>query len=212
MYPFERFSHALLVASFVVLGWTGFALKFPDHWWARPLMLTPAMRRDFHRGAAILFLIVATMHVVSLMVNKKLRKHWTVMIPRWRDIPDAARMMMFNLGLSERKPVIPPHSYVEKAEYWAVLWGGVIMFATGALLWANSFSMRWLPKAVLDVCTSIHWYEAILATLAIVVWHFYSVILDPDVYPLDTAFLTGRTVRAHDTAEEELETAGVEEG
>jgi hypothetical protein len=44
---------------------------------------------------------------------------------------------------------------------------------------------------------TVHLYEAILATLAIVVWHFYGVIFDPDVYPMDTAWLTGRTVRKH---------------
>jgi hypothetical protein len=37
----------------------------------------------------------------------------------------------------------------------------------------------------------MHFYEALLATLAIVVWHFYTVIFDPDVYPMDTAWLTG---------------------
>ena len=52
-----------------------------------------------------------------------------------------------------------------------------------------------LPKAWLDVVTSVHFYEALLATLAIVVWHFYSIIFDPDVYPLNTAFLTGKTVK-----------------
>jgi cytochrome b subunit of formate dehydrogenase len=205
MYGFERLSHVLLATSFIVLAWTGFALKFAEHWWARPLLLTAGMRRNVHRGAAIVFLVVAVMHIASLIWNRKLRQHWKVLVPRWRDIPDAVRMMMFNMGLSERKPVIPPHSYVEKAEYWAVLWGGIIMFVTGALLWANSFSMRWLPKVVLDVCTSVHWYEAILASLAIGVWHFYSVIFDPDVYPLDTAFLTGRTVRQHETEKEEEE-------
>jgi len=201
MYPFERLSHALLVLSFFVLAWTGFALKYPDEWWARPLRSLNGMRRNIHRGAAIVFLVVALMHVASLIWSKKLRNHWKVLVPRWRDIPDGVRMFMFNIGLSRRKPVIAPHSYIEKAEYWAVLWGGIVMFVSGALLWANSLAMRFLPKSVLDVCTSVHWYEAILATLAIVVWHLYSVILDPDVYPLDTAFITGHTVRQHETEE-----------
>ena len=44
----------------------------------------------------------------------------------------------------------------------------------------------------------MHFYEAVLATLAIVVWHFYSVIFDPDVYPLNTASLTGFSTRLRD--------------
>src|SRR5580700_11089863 len=40
-----------------------------------------------------------------------------------------------------------------------------------------------MPKIVLDVATSVHFYEAVLATLAIVVWYFYSVILTPMFVP-----------------------------
>jgi len=42
----------------------------------------------------------------------------------------------------------------------------------------------------------------LLATLAIVVWHFYPVIFDPDVYPLNTAFLTGITVKKQEQSRE----------
>ena len=76
-----------------------------------------------------------------------------------------------------------------------MVWGAVVMAGSGLLLWANNLAMRFLPKTWLDVATSVHFYEAVLATLAIVVWHFYSVIFDPDVYPLNTAFLTGRSVK-----------------
>lgn len=82
------------------------------------------------------------------------------------------------------------------------------MVATGILLWANNWSLQFLPKWVLDACTSVHWFEAVLASLAIVVWHFYSVMFDPDVYPLDTAWLTGRSPRKRhhgDRQETEME-------
>jgi len=69
------------------------------------------------------------------------------------------------------------------------------MGLTGLLLWANNWALRWLPKSVIDVATAMHFYEAILAALAILVWHFYSVIFDPDIYPLETAFLDGLSVR-----------------
>jgi hypothetical protein len=69
------------------------------------------------------------------------------------------------------------------------------MGLTGLLLWANNWALRWLPKSVIDVATAMHFYEAILAALAILVWHLYSVIFDPDVYPLETAFLDGLSVR-----------------
>ena len=69
------------------------------------------------------------------------------------------------------------------------------MIATGVMLWANNFVLALLPKTWLDVATSVHFYEAVLAALAIVVWHFYAVIFDPDVYPMDMGWFNGRSVR-----------------
>ncbi len=65
------------------------------------------------------------------------------------------------------------------------------MTITGVVLWGHNLVLAWLPKSVIDFAEAVHFYEAVLAVLAIVVWHFYGVIFDPDVYPLDTAFLNG---------------------
>jgi len=202
MLPFERVQHAVLALSFITLAWTGFALKYPDQWWARPLLLLEIrhdMRSLIHRVAASVFIAVSVTHLVSLIVSRKLRGHWMEMIPKVRDAREASSNFAYNLGLGDTPPPRSSHSYIEKAEYWAVIWGAVIMTASGVLLWANSLVLRLLPKLWLDVATSIHFYEAVLAALAIVVWHFYSIIFDPDVYPLNTAFLTGYSVRKGDS-------------
>jgi cytochrome b subunit of formate dehydrogenase len=213
MLPFERVQHAVLAISFLTLVWTGFALKFPDQWWARPLLLmegTYAMRSLIHRIAAGVFVAVTLTHPISLIVSRKLREHWKQMLPATNDPREALSNFAYNLGLGSEPPDRSSHSYVEKAEYWAVVWGAVVMIATGLLLWANNLAMKLLPKSWLDVATSVHFYEAVLATLAIVVWHFYPVIFDPDVYPLNTAFLTGITVRKqeHPREREEPRSAG----
>lgn len=198
MLPFERVQHAVLAISFLTLVWTGFALKYPDQWWARPLLLMEGsypVRSLIHRVAAGVFMAVTLTHLVSLIVSSKLRAHWKEMLPATNDPREALSNFAYNLGLGSEPPGRSSHSYVEKAEYWAVVWGAVVMIASGLLLWANNLVLRLLPKAWLDVATSVHFYEAVLATLAIVVWHFYPVIFDPDVYPLNTAFLTGITVR-----------------
>ena len=88
-------------------------------------------------------------------------------------------------------------NYAEKMEYWAFFWGTLVMAASGFLLWFESVSLRVLPTWVIDAATAVHWYEAILATLAILVWHFYMVIFDPDVYPMDHEWLTGRASADH---------------
>lgn len=198
MFGFERLQHALLAVSFMILAWSGFALKYPGQWWARPMLFWEAsspVRSVVHRIAAVVFIAVTVMHVISLLSSPRLRQNWRGLWPKRRDVTEAAGTFAYNMGLLAQRPTQSEHSYVEKVEYWAVVWGAVVMILTGVILWANAFALEWLPKSVLDVATAVHWYEALLATLAILVWHFYSVIFDPDVYPLDTAALTGFSTR-----------------
>ena len=198
MLPFELVQHALLGISFIVLAWSGFALKYPDQWWTRPLLAWESqwpVRSLVHRGAALLFVAVTVIHMFSLIRSKTLRDHWRHLWPSRRDVTEGLAGFAYNLGLRNTPPARSSHSYIEKAEYWAVVWGAVVMILTGWMLYANNLMLRLLPKSVLDVATAIHFYEAVLATLAIVVWHFYFVIFDPEVYPMDTAWLTGKSVR-----------------
>jgi cytochrome b subunit of formate dehydrogenase len=202
MYRMERLQHALLLVSFSVLAWTGFALKYPDQWWARPLLAWEEhfpLRATIHRIAGAVLIGVALLHVVTLVASRKLRAHWKEMWPRVGDAREGSLNLLYLLGLRRRKPKLSSHGYVEKAEYWAVVWGTAIMAATGVLLWAVNYTLAWLPKSWLDVATAIHFYEAVLATLSIVVWHFYFVIFDPEVYPMDTAWLTGESPRQRET-------------
>jgi cytochrome b subunit of formate dehydrogenase len=137
------------------------------------------------------------MHAVTLIVNRNLRGHWITLFPRKRDVGEFFRALAYNLGLRSEKPHVSPHSYIEKLEYWAVLWGTAVMGITGVMLWANNLMLAYLPKVWIDLATVVHFYEAVLAALSILVWHFYSVIFDPDVYPMDMAWLTGRSPRRH---------------
>ena len=196
MLPFERIEHALLVVSFVTLVWTGFALKYSDQWWARPSLLRDGnVRSIVHRVAALVFIAVTLMHGISLIVNRRLRRHWKELFPNARDGREALANFSYNVGLRSAPPGRSAHSYIEKAEYWAVVWGAIVMIATGLMLWGNNLMLALFPKLWLDVATSVHFYEALLATLAIIVWHLYTVIFDPDVYPMDTSWLSGVGVR-----------------
>ena len=205
MYRLERVQHALLLTSFFVLAWTGFALKYPDQWWARPLLTWEhvfPVRATVHRIAGSVMIGVALLHCISLIASRRLRHHWREMWPRLGDAREGFLNLAYLLGLRAKKPRLSSHGYVEKAEYWAVVWGTAVMALTGLALWAVKYTLVWFPKTWLDVATSVHFYEAILATLSILVWHFYFVIFDPEVYPMDTAWLSGESVRVrepHDT-------------
>jgi cytochrome b subunit of formate dehydrogenase len=202
MYPLERVQHFLLLVSFITLAWSGFALKYPDQFWAKPLVSLEGvypLRGLIHRTAAVIMTLVGVIHVLCLIFSKKLREHWMEMVPVLRDAHDAVAVLFYNLGLTKKKPVVAAHGYVEKMEYWAVVWGTFVMGLTGFILWANNWTLRFIPKEWIDAATSVHFYEAVLASLAILVWHFYTVIFDPDVYPMDTAWLNGKSVRKRDS-------------
>jgi cytochrome b subunit of formate dehydrogenase len=77
------------------------------------------------------------------------------------------------------------------------MWGTVVMTVSGFLLWFNNFTLRHFPKWVSDAATAVHYYEALLATFSILLWHFYMVIFDPLVYPMDTAWLNGKVPADH---------------
>jgi cytochrome b subunit of formate dehydrogenase len=118
------------------------------------------------------------------------------LLPRAADLGQAVHSFAYNIGLTSKPPKLSPYSFIEKMEYWAVVWGTLLMGVTGIALWANTWFLSILPKSLLDIATAMHLYEAILAGLAIVVWHFYFEILDPEVYPIETTWLTGKSVRA----------------
>jgi cytochrome b subunit of formate dehydrogenase len=97
-----------------------------------------------------------------------------------------------NLGLRVAPKPAERFGYVEKAEYWALVWGTVIMAVTGVVLWAEETALRLMPKWGLDVAVVIHYYEAWLATLAIVVWHLYFTLFRPGNRTQRWTWLTGR--------------------
>jgi cytochrome b subunit of formate dehydrogenase len=119
------------------------------------------------------------------------------MVPKLVDAHALSQMILYNLGLADRRPTFGKFNYVEKIEYLAFLWGTAVMAATGFTLWFNNLALRYFPKWFSDAATALHYYEAILATLAILIWHLYTVVFDPDVYPMDRAWLTGMASADH---------------
>jgi len=192
----ERLQHGALVISFVLLVITGFMLRYPEAWWVVGIRNLSSSafewRSAIHRIAGVVMLVAGAWHVSYLALTVPGRALFRDLLPRWRDLTDPWKVLRYNLGLSPTKPAFPRFSYIEKAEYWALIWGSLLMGATGVILWFENTSMGLLTKLGFDISRTIHFYEAILATLAIVVWHFYFVIFNPDVYPMNLSWLTGR--------------------
>ena len=187
-----RWQHAALLSSFFLLVLTGFALKFPDSWFASLLSLGERMRHLLHRVAAVILIGVSIFHFLDVIVTRQGRSLIRDLFPTIHDVKGAWQNLAYYLGFCNRKPEFARFNYAEKAEYWALVWGMFVMAGTGILLWAKVFFGNHLPRWWLDVATAIHYYEAVLATLAIIVWHFYQVFLDPDVYPMNWAWWDGK--------------------
>jgi cytochrome b subunit of formate dehydrogenase len=142
-------------------------------------------------------LLAVFYHFVHLARKKRDRSFLWAMIPTIKDATDMLEVFRYNLGLTKQEPKFAKFNYAEKMEYWAFMWGTVVMGVSGFLLWFNNFALRHYPKWVTDAATAVHWYEAILATFSILIWHFYMVIFDPMVYPMDTAWLNGKVPADH---------------
>jgi formate dehydrogenase gamma subunit len=190
----ERIQHAALAASFFTLVYTGFALKFPEGWpfaWLARLEGGHAWRSNIHRAAAVVMTATALVHVIYLF-SRRGRDMLAAMLPRPTDARDAAANMLHLAGLRKEPPKFERFGYIEKAEYWALVWGTVVMTVTGFALWFENQALQWLDKWVLDLATIVHYYEAWLAFLAIMVWHVYQTVLNPDVYPMNWTWITGK--------------------
>jgi formate dehydrogenase gamma subunit len=186
----QRIQHFVLMASFLVLAVTGFALKFPTTWFAH-LMGSEEIRRWIHRIAGLVLIADVVYHLYYVLFTVKGRKLLEDLWPRWRD----ARDVVTNVGhlvFGRPKAKFGRFGYPEKLEYWAVVWGSAVMGVTGLAIWFKMDVTRWFPRWVVEVAITIHYYEAILACLAILVWHFYYVMFDPDVYPMNSAWLDGK--------------------
>ncbi len=200
----ERLQHGLLALSFIVLVVTGFMLRYPEAWWVVPLRNLSShafeWRGLLHRIAGVVMCLAGVWHLAYITLTRRGRELFRDLLPRRKDLHDLKGVFRYNLGLQKDKPLFARFSYIEKAEYWALIWGSVIMSATGFLLWFESTTIGWFTKLGFDISRTVHFYEAVLASLAIVVWHFYAVIFNPDVYPMNLAWLTGKM------SEEEMET------
>lgn len=188
----QRVQHWLLLTSFIVLVLSGFALQYPDSWLAALLGESEYVRRIVHRIAAVIMLVVGAYHLAYLFLSKEGRLWLKDMAVRQKDFKDVIGNFSYYLGASKSKPKIARFGYAEKAEYWAVVWGTLVMGLTGLMIWFKLGIFAFLPRWAIDIALAVHFYEAVLATLAIIVWHFYHVIFDPDVYPVNFAFLDGR--------------------
>ena len=193
--PFEVYQHALLILSFFTLVITGFALKFPQALWVQGLSaigLSEELRALIHRAAAIVLIVISLIQLGYFIFNKNGRKDLFKMLPKITDITGFWKNIRFHMGKILERPKFGRWDYTEKAEYLALIWGTAVMVATGLILWFPEFFMGFLPAWIFEVAEIIHYFEAWLATLAIIIWHWFFVIYHPEKYPMSVTWMDGK--------------------
>jgi cytochrome b subunit of formate dehydrogenase len=178
----DRVQHIVMLTSFLVLTVTGLPQKFiylNDRRLDDLIDLLGGIEtvRLVHRYAATALMVVTVFHLLAVTHRVLVRRVSLSMLPRFQDVLDALQTVRYNLGLAGQRPRLDRYTWEEKVEYWSLIWGTIVMIATGFMLWNPVATARFLPGQFIPAAQVVHGGEALLAILAVLVWHFYSVHL-----------------------------------
>ncbi len=206
----QRIEHFLVMSLFIILAVTGFPQKFSDAGWARgtlALMGGVEIARALHRFAGIAFALLAAFHMgvaVTLVVTGKSRPS---MIPGRKDFSDAIKTLRYYLGASDQQAQFDRYDYRQKFEYWGIVMGGLLMIATGLILYFPLMATRFFPGVLIPIAKVAHSNEGLMAFLVVLTWHIYNAHLNPDVFPFDVTIFNGKISRQRMETEHPLELA-----
>lgn len=183
--------HMALVVSFTLLVLTGFMLKVPFEWAHKMGNLGPVifdLRSLVHRLSAIVMTLGSIYHVWWVLGTQRGRREFAALFPDpLHDLKDMIGNFAWFLGFRKAQPPGRRYTYREKLEYWALVWGTLVMVASGIILWTAS---RW-HFMVVELAQVVHGFEALLAFLAILVWHMLGVHLKPAIFPMNRTWIDG---------------------
>ncbi len=163
--------------------------------------------RALHRFAGIAFALLTVVHIgtaISLVVTGKSRPS---MIPGRKDFADAIKTLRYYLGASDQQAQVDRYDYRQKFEYWGIIMGGVLMIATGLILYFPLLATRYFPGVLIPIAKVAHSNEGLMAFLVVLTWHIYNAHLNPDVFPFDFTIFNGKISRHRMETEHPLELA-----
>jgi cytochrome b subunit of formate dehydrogenase len=207
----QRIQHLLFLISFSLLGFTGLPQKFPlspISVWIFKVLGGVETVRLIHHSSAIVMMIVSIYHVLEILYRVFVLKTPITMIPWINDIQHVYEDVLYYLGLRKHMGYYGRYSYAEKVEYLALVWGTIVMGLTGFVMWNPISSLRIMPGEMVPAAKAAHGGEAILAVLAIIIWHFYHV----HIKHFNKSMFTGKLSHEEMKHEHPAELARIEEG
>ncbi len=190
----QRIEHWVLTISFAALVVTGLPQRYALAAWAGTIIRLLGgieITRIIHRTAAIILALGGIYHTIVVAYKMYVLRAKLSMLPVIKDATDIFDTIRYNLGLIKEHPKLPRYTFAEKMEYWALIWGTLVMGATGFMLWNPTLAVRFLPGKLIPAAKAAHSAEALLATLAILVWHLYGV----HIKTLNLSMFTGKLTR-----------------
>ena len=212
----DRIQHFVLIITFIILIVTGLPLIFSEikflKWIFSP-QKSFYIRGILHRIAAVGLILTMIWHTLYTVFTSRGRNNFKELFPKFKDIKDAFKIFWHHVGFTRflyRRGILkkffdahpywlfkePPkygrYNFIEKFEYWAVGWGSVVMIISGFFMWNVELSLSLFPLWVHNIFIILHGYEAILAFLAVIIWHMYNVHLNPESFPMSKIWLNGK--------------------
>ena len=207
----QRVEHFVFLISFSLLGLTGLVQKFSDgafSQWFFQLIGGIEKAREIHHFSAFIMMIVSGYHILSLLYKVfVLRLKWTI-FPVVQDLLHVIQDVLYYVGIRKHRAYYDRYNYAEKMEYLAVVWGTFLMGLTGFMMWNPITTTRFLPGEIIPAAKAAHGGEAVLAVLAIIVWHFYHV----HIRTFNKSMFTGKLTREEMHHEHPAELAAIEAG
>ncbi|MDX1435340.1 MAG: cytochrome b/b6 domain-containing protein [Anaerolineales bacterium] len=207
----DRFEHWLQVVSFTVLAITGLIQKFSDNVISQSIingMGGIENVRVIHRIAAVMLMFGIVYHIGALGYKFYVERARPTIVPSTGDAKAAWGAFLFNIGRREKRPQEGRYTFDEKAEYWAFVWGTLVMVITGFMLWNPIATTNLLTGQVIPAAKVAHGLEAVLAVLAVILWHFYHV----HIKHFNRSMFTGKLTEKEMLAEHPLELADIKSG
>jgi cytochrome b subunit of formate dehydrogenase len=207
----DRLQHIVMLLSFTTLAVTGLVQKYA----LSPISLSVIRFwggvenvRTTHHTAAIVLMLVAVYHVINLGYKIFVLRKPMTMLPSFQDVKDALTAFTYNIGLRKTGAQMGRYTFEEKAEYWALVWGILVMGVTGFMMWNPLATIKFLPGQFIPAAKVAHGAEAVLAVLAIIVWHMYGVHLRK----FNKSMWTGKLTEQEMLHEHPLELADIKAG
>ncbi len=168
----QRVQHIIFFTTFILLAYTGFPLKFPDEWWSRWMIASVGgfdNRTFIHHYAGLVMIGVSVYHVVYHVLDKP---RFDVLF-NLKDVQDFQQQIRYYFRYTDEHPRFGRYTWKQKFEYFGAGFGAVVMGFTGILMWHPFASMQYFPIGFIQIANLFHTWEAVLASLAVFIGHFY---------------------------------------